>query len=112
MQRLVGAISLCFLVFAGGAAIASADSPAQRECEAAGGVYTFEKGRATCTFTEATNPGNPQSANAATPFEETNSETQPGQGGGGGETGDNNQNHEEVDGPVTNPSGNAPPGQN
>jgi hypothetical protein len=87
-------------------------TPAEEECEAAGGTYFFFRGDATCTFVEETNPGNPQSGNASTPFTETDSETQPGQGGGGGETSDNNQNFEEVDGPTQNPAGNVPPGQN
>ena len=92
--------------------LAFAAPPAQEACEAAGGTYTFVRGDATCVITEETNPGNPQSGNANEPFEETDITEQPGQGGGGGETSENNPNFEETDGPVLNPGGNAPGGQN
>jgi hypothetical protein len=111
MKQLL-AIGVSLLLIAAFVSVASAASPAERACVEAGGTYTFSKGDATCTFTEETNPGSPQSGNAATPFTETDTETQPGQGGGGGETSPNNQNFEEVDGPVTNPGGNVPGGHN
>ena|SRR5215204_6549731 len=92
------------------AAPAFAVTPAQEECEGAGGEYSFFRGDATCTFTEETNPsGNPNAG--ATPFTETDTETHPGQGGGGGATSDTNPNFEEEDGPVTNRGGGTPGGQ-
>jgi hypothetical protein len=111
MKQLL-AIGVSLFLMGALAGVASAASPAERDCALAGGTYTFSKGDATCTFIEETNPGNPNSDNAATPFTETDTATQPGQGGGQGETGPNNQNFEEVDGPVTNPGGNVPGGQN
>jgi hypothetical protein len=111
MKQLL-AIGVCLFFFAAMAGVASAASPAERDCVAAGGIYSFSKGDATCIVTEETNPGKPQSGNAATPFTETDTATQPGQGGGQGETSPNNQNFEEVDGPVTNHGGNVPGGQN
>jgi len=106
---LLAAAALLALAVAAPAAFAV--SPAEQECVAAGGVYDFSQGDATCTFTEDTNPSGNNNPNAATPFTETDTTTQPGQGGGGGETSDTNQNFEEVDGPVLNPGGNPPAGQ-
>jgi hypothetical protein len=52
---------------------------------------------------------NPQSQNANEPMTNEEEESQKGQGGGGGE--DTNRHHTEEE-ENTNPSGNAPPGQN
>jgi hypothetical protein len=84
-------------------------SPAQQDCEEAGGIYEFSKGTATCVIEEPFNPGNPQSPTANEPFTQEDTEGQKGQGGGGGE--DTNKHHTEEE-ENTNPSGQAPPGQN
>jgi hypothetical protein len=111
MRPIIVGIGICGALLAATIGFAAAQTPAQQECEAAGGTYTFEKGRATCTIEEETNPGNPQSPNANKPFKQTEETTQPGQGGGQGETSPKNPNFSEETGPKTNPGGNAPPGQ-
>ena len=64
-----------------------AASPAEEACEDADGRFVKTgPGQFTCILPVVeTNPGNPQSENAATPKKEQTSKTQTGQGGGGGE---------------------------
>jgi hypothetical protein len=78
------AAALLALALAAPAVFASPDS---EECAAAGGTYTKTgPGKFTCVLPPVdTNPGNPNSDNAATPKHEQTSNTQTGQGGGGGE---------------------------
>src|SRR5215212_2490026 len=78
MTMLVAAALLTLAL----AAPVFAASPAAEQCAALGGTYTKTgPGQFTCVY--ATNPGSPQSDNAAKPFKTNN--TQTGQGGGGGE---------------------------
>jgi hypothetical protein len=106
---LAVAIAAAVVAFLAGGGAATAVSPAEQECEAQGGTYDFNKGTATCTIEEPFSPGNPQSSNANEPMTHEEEESQKGQGGGGGE--DTNRHHTEEE-ENTNPSGNAPPGQN
>ena len=65
---------------------AYAVSPAEAECDAAGGTYSGTGGQKTCVLPpEPTNPGNPQSDTAAEPFTTNTTTQQTGAGGGGGE---------------------------
>jgi hypothetical protein len=82
---------------------AFAVTPAERECTQAGGTYSFSQGTSSCTF--ATNPSRNDNPNAAKPFKQA--DTKKGQGQGGGEE----TNPNATEGPVTNPGGGTPPGQ-
>jgi hypothetical protein len=74
------------LVVAVAAPVAFAASPAEEQCDLLGGTYTGTGNPKTCVLPpEDTNPGNPQSDNAATPKHEQTTNTQTGAGGGGGE---------------------------
>jgi hypothetical protein len=53
MKRLLVA-AVYLLLMAASAGVASAESPAQQGCEAAGGVFTFSNGDPTCTFRDQT----------------------------------------------------------
>ena len=65
---------------------AFAVSPAEAECDAAGGMYEGTGGQKTCVLPpEPTNPGNPVSGNANEPFTTNTTTQQTGAGGGGGE---------------------------
>jgi hypothetical protein len=65
---------------------AFAASPAEEECDLAGGTYEGQGGQKTCVLPpEPTNPGNPQSGNASEPFTTNTTTQQTGAGGGGGE---------------------------
>jgi hypothetical protein len=73
-------VAAALLALALAAPAVFAASPAAEQCAALGGTYTKTgPGQFTCVY--ATNPGNPQSDNAAKPFKTNN--TQTGQGGGG-----------------------------
>ena len=82
---------------------AFAATPAQTECEKAGGQFSFFRGTSSCTF--ATNPSGNDNPNAAKPF--TEKDTKKGQGTGEGEE----TNRNATDGPVTNRGGGTPGGQ-
>jgi hypothetical protein len=86
IRRIMMLVPAALLVLALAAPAVFA-SPASEACDDVGGQFVkSDSGKWTCIEPpEDTNPGNPQSDNAATPKHEQNSNTQTGQGGGGGE---------------------------
>jgi hypothetical protein len=87
IRRIMLLVPAALLVLVLAAPAAFAASPAAEACEDQGGTFTRTgPGEFTCVLPpEDTNPGNPQSDNAATPKHEQTSNTQTGQGGGVGE---------------------------
>jgi len=86
IRRIILLVPAALLVLALAAPVVFA-SPASDACDEQGGTFTKTgPGEFTCVLPpEDTNPGNPQSDNAAKPKHEQTSDTQTGQGGGGGE---------------------------
>ena len=86
IKRITMFVATALLALALAAPAAFAVSPAEAECDAAGGTYEGQGGQKTCVLPpEPTNPGNPQSGNANEPFTTNTTTQQTGAGGGGGE---------------------------